>query len=163
MDLNSAKLNVALYLSSLLTDSSQNSKYVVSISSKQKTLKCEKIFYLIILYCLDFYNELSEEFKYRIQEVINELPNTDASQYVATYDKIVIPEEYLCLFIKVLEYFLTNIDTILDDCESECFCSYNAMNCFITFFLALELINNGRDKEGELLISFIKGQLENIY
>lgn len=165
MDLDSAKLVVASYLSSLVsTTSAENSKYVVLVNAKQNSLKCEKIFYLIILYCLDFYNELSEEFKYRIQEIVNELPapkeiNVDED----AIEVIEIPEEYQCLGITVLEYFLTNIDDVLEDCNSECFCSNNVINCFITFMVAINLILNHREKEGNLLMKFIKGQLSNIY
>jgi hypothetical protein len=165
MNLDSAKLKVASYLSSLVsTTSAENSKYVVLVNVKQRSLKCEKIFYLIILYCLDFYNELSEEFKYRIQEIVNELPEPNELTVSEGTDEVIeIPEEYQCLGITVLEYFLTNIDGVLEDCNSKCFCSNNVINCFITFMVAINLILNHREKEGNLLIKFIKGQLSNIY
>ena len=78
MDLDNAKLKVASTLLGLLSSTqAKNSKYVVVVSGQQKSLRCEKIFYLIILYCLDFYNELSEELKYKIQEIVNELEEPD--------------------------------------------------------------------------------------
>lgn len=165
MDLDNAKLLVISKLESLLyATNSQNSKYVVSINSKQKSLKCEKIYYLIILYCLDFYNELSEDFKIKIQEVIWELGEV-VEKPINDYsgELIEIPEEYRCFEQTILEYFLTNIDDVLDDCKSECFCSNNVINCFITFMTAITLIQNNREKEGQLLLKFIDAQLKNIY
>lgn len=168
MDLDNAKLKVASTLWGLLSSTqAQNSKYVVSVSGQQKSLRCEKIFYLIILYCLDFYNELSEELKYKIQEIVNELEEPDENfkdiEINGSIETIEIPEEYQCLGITVLEYFLENLDTVLDECKSECYCQHNVINCFVTFMIAVNLLTNHREKEGKLLMKFVEGQISNIY
>ena len=168
MDLDNAKLKVASTLWGLLSSTrAKNSKYVVVVSGQQKSLRCEKIFYLIILYCLDFYNELSEELKYKIQEIVNELEEPDENfkdiEINGSVETIEIPEEYQCLGITVLEYFLENLDTVLDECKSECYCQHNIINCFVTFMVAVNLLTNHREKEGKLLMKFVEGQINNIY
>lgn len=80
------------------------------------------------------------------------------------YIYLTIPEEYICIYHKLL-ILVSNIGKeILNDCNASCKGNNKyIIDCWNTFQSAIACNALGKTKEAEILINYIKGQISNLY
>ena len=75
-----------------------------------------------------------------------------------------IPEEWLCLYHKLLHYLADFGENALKDCETSCSGrNKNIIKCWGMFQSALAAKSLGKDKLANTLIKYVEAQLEIIY
>ena len=80
------------------------------------------------------------------------------------YTYMEIPEEWLCLYHKLLHYLADFGENALKDCETSCSGrNKNILKCWGMFQSALAAKSLGKDKLANTLIKYVDAQLELIY
>lgn len=80
------------------------------------------------------------------------------------YTYLAIPEEWLCLYHKLLHYLADFGENALRDCETSCSGrNKNILKCWGMFQSAIAAKSLGKDKLANTLIKYVDAQLELIY
>lgn len=80
------------------------------------------------------------------------------------YTYLAIPEEWLCLYHKLLYYLADFGEVALKDCETSCSGkNKNILKCWGMFQSAIAAKSLGKDKLANTLIKYVDAQLELIY
>ena len=75
-----------------------------------------------------------------------------------------IPQEYVCIYRKLLVMLADFGIDLLNDCSATCKGNNkNIVNCWHMFMSAIAMHQLGKEKEANLLINYIKGQISLIY